>query len=952
MGKSWEEVTADPGFAILNPTQQYNTQLDYFDAVVMPKMQDQANTEKRILSNDEMRGTFKDFFQKYPPPEGSSPEYFPPHLKKTMRMEKKKISDQDVDFDSPVTNLPFQINYERAKSNEERMAVFKKYGMTKDDVRPLARGGHALNPSGMEKIGVQHHGVPTSIKPAQNTVFDPNFMGQFTVEAPKIATEVAAGMRGNARGLIGGGLLTGLTGGAVEGADEYIKHLQGLQKREPSEITKDVMTRGATAALGDSAIRGLQPAARKLVMGPQVSRGRIRDSLGFGKMKQHESMIDPEDPTLGRAMQPDAIQRTEAALDSGMRPMISRAGESARFPVTKMAGGGQEVLNRLLGDPNTFYNTGRAQVLADALIQKSKGGITQEVGESTFGKKMSQTALKSGATKQKSIARLLLDADKLVERNIKNLKKSSPLGDWNYENLSSSISKNKQDFSVAMSEKIKFLDQKNANVKNIPSQPIKDMIQEWVDKFPDKVSKTFDDETGNAFAKDVVEGKSWMSPDMKHYFGEAMQMEDTISFTQLHNLRTMFSGAAWDDGLLKTVDKHRAGQMKNLLDGLAEGTPTLSRKLKAFNKQYKEGMDKYDDNMILSLAKQGKDRLPLNKITDRLIDMDVKTADKLRSVLPKDDWNKMGYKLFEDITQRSRNSATDNIEPSLMLDQIKKLKNNRTFGKIFPSKRGQDIVKALKELESRGYEGDLSKLLQRDTDVSKVLQSAIEEQKVLDDYMGENFMRVLTGKEPAKAMKWALSNNAQAKQMMEYIADKPELQNQARMLVMKRGLGGITSTQKGYASPVLDGESLSKFIHKYASMPENPAKTILGKELWGELDTLSQTLKLTEFKAGGAIGAAAQGMQFLQKPIQMLPKALRFGVMGRVLSNPSFVRYMSTGLKKGVGGGFGVQSREHLGAFFRTVAQIFTDSSNAEGYTPPAETFELKDSQVYQELMQ
>jgi len=949
---SWEEVQSNPSFQKLNPTQRYNHQLDYFDIRVVPRLQAHANENDMLLDDNAVKEQFKQFFAKHPAPEGYTPEYFPVRLKKMMKMQKKQISDLDVDRERGVAHLPFNINYERAKNNDERQAVFEKYGLGDQDVKPMRSGGHAINPSGMEKLGLQHHGVPTSMETSPGTgLFDPNFMAKTTVEGPKIAAEVAAGMRGSKFGIAGSALRNFLVGGGVEGADEGLKHLQGLQKREPGDIKWDMFKRGGFAAGGDTAVRAGQPLFRKAALGPQVSKGRLRDAWGFNKLGQHETPLDMADPTIGRRMNPEAVQRTEGALDAGMRPMISRAGESSSFPITKVVGGGQEVLNRLLGDPNLFYNTGRAQVLADALTGKSLGSTTQKIGEDTFGKKLSRSAGQYGTKQNKTIAQYVLSADKMVNQNVKNLEKSYPLGDWNYENLSGSIRTHKKDFSAKMSEKIGFLDQKNANISNIPSAPIKEMVEEWMQQFPHKVATSGDDVAGTQVSQGIVEGRAWMSPDMKHYFKEAMDMEDTMSFAQLHNLRTIFSAAAWDDGLIKTVGKHRAGQMKNLLDGLADSSPTLSKKLKQFNSEYKNGMEKYDDSLILSLAKHGKDRVPLNKITDRLVDMDYVTAGKLKNILPKADWQNMGSNIFKDITARSRNSATNNIEPRLILDNIKRLKDNGTFYKIYPGKRGAGIVKSLKELESRGYEGDLSKLLQRDTDVSRVLQQAHAEQKLLDDEMSKNFMKVLTGKEPEKAMNWAMSNNAQAKEMMEYLADKPELLDQARYLVMKRGLGGMTSTQKGHAAPVLDGEALSGFIHKYDSMPDNPAKTILGKELWGDLDSLSQTFKLTEYKAGGAMGAAAIGMQILLHPIKYLPKTLRFGILGRVLSNPSFTRYMTTGLKQGVGGQFGVNRRKGLGTFFRTLAQGVTGAAQQEGYNPPEEELDLKDSDVFQELM-
>jgi hypothetical protein len=936
---SWEEVTQSYGFKDQSPTQKYNMQLDYFDDVVAPVLQENG------AAPDDIKVKFKEFFTEHPPAPGFEPTYFPKHLKDVIKLEKKKISDTDVDFERSVKHLPFQIAYERAKGTQEKNAVFEKYGMGPDDVRPLQRGGHALKPSGMEKLGLQHHGADTAVVPPSMNMFEPNTIAKMTVEGPKIAAEVGAGMVGARHGLLGGAALTGSTGLGVEAADETIKHLQGLQKRGKGEISGSILSRGATAPLADTGVRVLQPTARKLALGPQATGGRMRDAIGFGKLKPHESPLDPAYPTVGRAMEPDAIARTEGALDQGFFPMIKRAGETSRFPVTNLVGSGQEVLNRLLGDPTQFINSQKAEMLADALTKKAGGSWRGGVSESEFGKTLGKAEIRGGIQKQKTIAQLLLDADKVVNKSIKDLQKSNPLADNIYESLSGEIKQHKSKFSSDMSQRLNFLDQKNANAKTISSTPIQRMIQEWSDDFPDAI-KIVDGEV-------IEQGKAWMSPEMKQYLNEAMNMEDTISFRQLHNLRTIFSASAYDDGLVKTVGNHRAGVMKNLLDEMAESSPALSNKLKKFNADYKAGMDKYDDNVILSLAKEGKDRVPLNKVADRLLDMDKKTATNLKMILPKKSWDSMSNQLFDDVVQRSKNIATDDIEPGIMLENIKRLKNNGTYYALYGEKRGNDILSKLKELESRGWAGNAEELMKRDTDVSAILQRAIAQQQELDTYMKQNFMKVLTGPNPEKAMQWALYNQEQAKQMMEHIGNNEQTVGKARQLVLKRGMSKMLTKKKGSVTPVLDGPTISNFVTKFEEMPENPAKTILGPALWKDLKTLGESMELTQYKAGGALEAASKGMSFITHPLKNLPPTLKLGIVSRLLSNPSFVRYMSTGLKEGVGGAFGAGNRQAMGSFFRTMSQAVMEAARTEGYTPPelSPEYNLSDSQVYQELM-
>ena len=939
---SWEEVTQAPGvggtaYGGLKPTQQYNMQLDYFDDVVAPVLM------KNGAKPDDIKVKFKEFFTEYPPPEGFSPEYFPKRLKKTMNMQSKQIADLDVDRERSVQHFPFQTAYERAKGTEEKNAVFQKFGLTGDDVFPMRLGGHALNPSGMEKLGLEHHGEPTSIKGTSN-IFNANTLAAGSVEATKIVPEVAAGIMGAKRGLGGSALMTSLTGGGVEAIDEGVKHLQGFQRRDPGAILKDVGVRAITAPIADTGVRALQAPARKLALGPQASGGRIRDMFGFSKLKQHPTMLDSEAPHIGRQMDAKPIAQVEGALDMGLRPTISRAGESARFPVTGLVGKAQGVLNNILGDGNQFFNTARAEVLADALTKKGSGSFKNMIGEETFGKTLGKKAGATVGKQNQTIAQSLAQADNIVDKSVKQLGSRGEGGLWDYSMISNSIKSHKSNFSAEMSEQIKFLDQANASVKNIPSQPIKNMIKEWADDFPDAI-KIVDGEV-------VETGKAWMSPEMKTYLNDAMHMEGSISFKQLHNLRTMFSASAFDDGLVKTVTHHRAGVMKTLLDDMAESSPTLSTKLKKFNADYKAGMDKYDDALVLGLAKQGKDRIPLNHVSDRLLAMDKSAADKLKGILPKEDWAKMGDNIFNDMLRKSEDAATGHINATKMLENVQTLRNNETFHRIYTPKQGAEITRALKNLESRGWEGNLSKLLVRDTDVSSVLQQAIKQQNRLNDYMKDNFVTVLTGAHPEKAMGWALYNNTQAKQMMEHIGGDAQMIDKARQLVLRRGLSSITSKGSNTVAPVLD-DSLSKFIRKFEGMPENPAKTILGKDLWKELKGLGEAFEQVKAGGGGGAGMAAanEGMKFIQHPLKFLPKSMKFGVAARILSNPSFVRYMTTGLKKGVGGGFGVNQRKAVGAFFRTLSQGFMEAAQAEGYTPPKESFDLKDSEVYQELM-
>ena len=943
----WKEVTEKPFYGSLSPTDRYNMQLDYFDDVVTPVL------TERGAGPEDVKVKFKEFFTENPPPEGFKPEYFPKRLKKIMKMQKRLISDTDVDFDRNVTHMGFQMDYTGANTDKERRMVFRKYGLGPDDVRPLARGGHALNPSGMERLGLSHHGQPTAID-SQNVLFDPHDIAKFTREGLKIAPEVAAGMRGNMRGLVGSALMTGLAGAAVEAADEAVQHMRGVSDPNDRMIGRAVL-RGGLAGGADLGVRMAQPLARKAVLGPQVSRPW---KFGTGKVPDHPNVtdpkfphaFDPQDKTLGVAMQPENIARTEHTFKLGLRPMIKRAAETGEVSWSHFAGAGQEVLNRIMGNPNLVLNTKIATELADEMLKKAGGKLKTSMGASKFGVKVSEMVKGEANKYNKLIAKGLDEADKLVDKSVRSVQKLRPVGGWSYENIQPLIRGHKKKFADKMAEQSKFLDQKNANAKVISTGKMMQQLKKWEKEFP--------------------ESGAWMSPEMREYFGQADAMVnpdgtfEKISFKQLQTLRSLFSGAAHDDGLLKVVGKYRAGQMKKTMDAMMDQAirqgnipPALKKKLTVFNEKYTQGMEVYEDQLILKLAKEGRDRMPLNKISERLLDMDVVTSAKLRKILPKNDFNKMGNSVFADMVEDSTDPATGHINPSHVLSNIKRLKKNRTFEDIFPGKDGLRIERTLKELESRGYEGNLKELLKRDTDVSKVLQKAIEQQDELRAYMEQSFVKELSSPNPEKAMHYATTNPKKAKEMMDFLADHPQMESRAKRIFMESLLRKTKSRTKETVGGMLDGKALQDAIKKIDEMSgglntEHPGRIILGNETWDSIRRIAEAFRQTEYKAGGGIAAASRGMKILLSPIKNLGEPLKLGIMAKVLSDPGVTRYFSTGLKRGVGGAFHKVNRARLGMLFRGVSQALASAMQGAGAEFPRPELDLSDSEVYREIMQ
>ena len=122
---------------------------------------------------------------------------------------------------------------------------------------------------------------------------------------------------------------------------------------------------------------------------------------------------------------------------------------------------------------------------------------------------------------------------------------------------------------------------------------------------------------------------------------------------------------------------------------------------------------------------------------------------------------------------------------------------------------------ALKELDARGFEGDLTGLLQRDTDVSAVLQKAIKQQDELDAYMSTNFIKELDKADPSGAYKWATSNPAHAKEMMKHIKGDKTKEGQVRKVFLDKMFSKVTSRTQETVGQVLDGDVLQNGVKEY-----------------------------------------------------------------------------------------------------------------------------------------
>jgi len=630
--------------------------------------------------------------------------------------------------------------------------------------------------------------------------------------------------------------------------------------------------------------------------------------------------------------------------------VISRAAETGGS-ISSIVGKGQEVLSKLLGSPNIALNKERAQELVDSLISKAGGNSPIKVGSSTFANQMRNLSLKIQGGYQKVVTNSLKEADQIVRKSVKSLKDSYPMGDWNYEQLGPIIREHKRKFSDEMTKKAAFLNQKNAQAPSISTYAMKEQLNRWKKEFP--------------------EGGAWMSPEMKQYFSEASNMGDKISFQQLQNLRSMFSGAAHDDGLLKAVGQFRAGQMKTTMDNMMDRAikrndipESLRNKLLSFNSKYTEGMAKYDDSLILKMAKQGKDRMPLNQVTGRLLEMDYVTAGKLKTLLPKGDWKKMGVNMWDDMVAGAKDPATSEINPTKILANIKQLKMNGTYPLLFEGKKAIKVESILKELESRGWQGNLDELLKRDTDVSSVLQGAIAQQKELDEFMSQNFTKILNSRNPEKAIEYATHNPIQAREMMDFLDGNDVMVDKARKIFISKLLSKVVTTKSGAISSTLDGEALATGVRKFDEIAggvksNNPGRIILGDEMWDDLTKLGEDFKTTSVQSGGGTGMAAaqKGSKFvmniLTKPLETLKEAAKQRIMNNLFANPEFVRYMSVGLKQGIGGKFGNNSRTTLGAMFRGVSQAIVGALRQEGIQVPYEepSYELKDSEVWNDVM-
>jgi hypothetical protein len=210
----------------------------------------------------------------------------------------------------------------------------------------------------------------------------------------------------------------------------------------------------------------------------------------------------------------------------------------------------------------------------------------------------------------------------------------------------------------------------------------------------------------------------------------------------------------------------------------------------------------------------------------------------------------------------------------------------------------------------------------------EVLINQIAKKNELDSFMASNWKKVLsdtTNLDYEKAIDYILKPKGSnvAKQVMAHFADDEVATAAIKQKVMEKILRATVNADDAF-NIIYSGKALNQTLDNYGV---EVLKSFFGKELTTDLFSFAKQLNiLDKTGAQGGLVAANLALTPLNEGFKALPKLGKLGFISRILAMPGLLKYLTFGMGKGLGIGYGKVKfrlgREQLDALARVQAQV------------------------------
>lgn len=217
--------------------------------------------------------------------------------------------DPGVDYFSGVQDLSLRADFSRMDTDKERRSLLNKTFGAKN-VTQDSFGAWVINPEGLDKLNIPHHGIPVAFDEQMNSIAD---IADLRGDAPVIAGGIVAGLFTGSAGFWATLARMGLTGLGA-GGGQFIDDMLDAASGENLESNREVVARAGKTFFAGAAAEGtfgLARAAGGKLLAPEAKR-----------MTAQTQGLVSEAKTIGA--QPNVSQITDAPILGRMQAMMNR----------------------------------------------------------------------------------------------------------------------------------------------------------------------------------------------------------------------------------------------------------------------------------------------------------------------------------------------------------------------------------------------------------------------------------------------------------------------------------------------------------------------------------------------------------------------------------------------------------------------------------------------------
>ena len=783
-------------------------------------------------------------------------------------------------------------------------------------------GRYAIMPEYRERLGGTAGDKPLTID--NPGVFEGGDISDLAGSAPELTAAVLASIAARNYGPVAAVLASASAAGAAKSFEELTETAMGLQQQSFGEVLGDVKDEAILGGVAELGGRALVGTAKKLFSPAEV---RIptgeRGAFNF-KTYTYAPRVDAASGPGARETQ--TIVRE--LLDEGAIPDVAKATN-------------RTILGRTSGMIEQIFGYNQQKNVTNVKYMKDKingflvgvgaepfdpfmGKVFPRLGEEELGALIQQQIKKSKSALEVGVEnslKVLKDTVKAEEQALAGKVGTGEVPQGAGQQLSDGVADAYANFKAASARNFNEADQLLGDKAFIPTDALKRQAQAILDDLPknaDGVPIAGTSDVGVLTLQEIV--------DMPAY----------INSTHMSSLRTRFGKAGFDDEMLKSVDTRQYNLLKaasnNAFDQainsgtkmfgyidkngnrvLAERALTAQEKqrnilglekLKEANRLYGEGISVFDNSLIKKLTKVDgveADRLISTVVTrnepGKINKVINASADKnaARTMLQSGHFDSMIV------------NATDidgNVSATVLLREIKNL------GTTFPALYGESapvITNALNQLRKvqqfipkneavRIKNSLMDGLVMGELgEFKSVVKTYVKNVNDQFKFLDAKFANKVGSSSPEDIIPW-LTNTAKSNDITAFInfykKTNPEIVEQFRKKYMVNLLDNVfESTNINPVGIVLNGGNLLKAIQKEGGAARLNAT--FGSETAQALEKFAEKAAFLTSKSGDMAGSLAAN-QIALNAFQNLGTLLKLNVLGKVLSNPTTLRYLTT----------------------------------------------------------